>query len=132
MDDNTRRILGRAKYVSVMGAGHKESLLADYEDPRYLAPRLTGPDMIYMTTDLMIDSQNSKHGGGERIAIPITVNPGGIIHYSVDADEESIPLKFYQDVQTVHIKFWDGDSNEQLKGTRGQSIFLRFRFHFRH
>lgn len=40
--------------------------------------RLTGPDVIYFTIDLNIDSQNTKHSNGSSIMIPMTVNPGGL------------------------------------------------------
>ncbi len=84
-----------------------------------------------MTTDLMIESQSNKNEGANKIMIPVLVQPGGLIHYSVDADEESIPLTFYQDVQTIRLKFYDR-YNEELKGIRGQPIYLRFRFHMKY
>ena len=127
------RILGRTSHKLTLDASETESEIADWDNEElYLSPRLTDPDVIYMTTDLMIDSQNTKHSSGSRIMIPVQVNPGGIIHYSVDADEESIPLTFYQNVQTIAINFFDGATNEKIGGTRGQPVYLRFRFHFRH
>ena len=125
-------ILGRVGFDDVVIlSGKDEDSTVNFPYGDLTAPRLTGTDVIYLTTDLMMDNQNSLHDHGNRIMIPVNVNPGGIIHYSVDAEEESIPFTFYQDVQTIHIKLIDGAGNH-IPDTRGSPIFLRFRFHFRH
>ena len=96
------------------------------------APRTVGSDALYVQMDLMLDSQNTKHYSGSRIMIPVTVPPLGIIHYSVDADEESIPLTVYQNIQNIRFTVLDAADAQPLPGTRGQPIYLRIRFHFRH
>lgn len=64
--------------------------------------------------------------------IPVLVNPEEVIHYSVDADKESIPLTVYQDIHKIKFHFIDSSTGLKISGTRGQHIYLRMGFHFRH
>ena len=125
--EETKMVLGRTDEENYTVSAHHS-----LDEKHSVSPRLSGPDMINMQTDLMLDSQNTHHYSGNRVSLPVRVPPGGVIHYSVDADEESIPLTFYQNISTIHFNFTDGLTGEKIPDTRGQPVYLRLRFHFRH
>lgn len=96
-----------------------------------IPPRFDGPDILYLITDIILDSQNSKSYGGQRVMLPVNCNPLEIVHYSVYDTEETVPFSFYQDLNHMRMQIFDPITMKVIPDP-GHAVYFRLKFHFRH